>query len=50
MEHGSTITGAYYAKLIREVCSTLNEMRRGKLVRDMLFLQETTRQHTLHLE
>ena len=40
LEHGSTITGPYYADLIVRVRAVLKEKRRGKLRRGVLFHQD----------
>jgi len=39
LEHGSIVTGIYYADLIRKVQAALKEKRRGKLRHGMLFHQ-----------
>ena len=45
-EHGSTITGPYYADLIGKVRAALKEKRRGKLHRGVLFHQDNAPAHT----
>jgi len=46
LEHGSTITGPYYADLIGKVLAALKENRRGKLRRGVLFHQDNAPAHT----
>ena len=46
LEHGSTITGPYYADLIGKVRAALKKKRRGKLRRGVLFHQDNAPAHT----
>jgi len=46
LEHGSTITGIYYADLIRKARAALKEKRRGKLCHGVQFHQENAPAHT----
>ena len=46
LEHGSTVTGTYYADLVRKIRASLVEKRRGKLHRKVLFDQGNARAHT----
>ena len=46
LEHGSTITGTYYADLIGKCRAALKEKRRGKLRRGVLFHQDNAPAHT----
>lgn len=46
MENGKTMNAVYYAQLISQVRSKLKELRRGKLGRQILFLQDNAPVHT----
>jgi len=46
LEHGSTITGTYYADLIGKCRAALKEKRGGKLRRGVLFHQDNAPAHT----
>jgi len=46
LEHGSTITGTYYADLIEKCRAALKEKRRGKLRHGVLFHQDNAPAHT----
>jgi len=46
LEHGSTITGPYYADLIGKVPATLKEKRRRKFRHGVLFHQDNAPAHT----
>ena len=43
LERGKTVTGVYYAELIRKLRSAIKEKRRGKLSHDVLLI------NTMHL-
>lgn len=43
---GQTITGQYYAELIRKLREKIKEKRRGKLARGVLLLHDNARVHT----
>jgi len=40
LERGKTVTGVYYAELIRKFWSAIKEIRRGKLSRGVLLHQD----------
>ena len=42
----STITGAYYANLLKQVITAIREKRRGKLSKGILLQQDNARAHT----
>jgi len=46
LEHGRTITGTYYADLIRKCWAALKEKRQGKLWRGLLFHQDNAPAHS----
>jgi len=46
LEHGSTITGTYYADLTWKCWAAMKEKRRGKLCRGVLFHQNNAPAHT----
>jgi [histone H3]-lysine36 N-dimethyltransferase SETMAR len=46
MPHKTTITGAYYATVIRRLRQAIKEKRRGKLRRGVLLLQDNAAVHT----
>ena len=45
LEKGKTITGAYYASLLKQLREKIKQMRRGKLTRGVLFHQDNASVH-----
>jgi len=46
LERGKTVTGVYYAELIRKLRSAIKEIRRGKLSHGVLLHQDNAPAHT----
>ncbi|XP_076029793.1 histone-lysine N-methyltransferase SETMAR-like [Oratosquilla oratoria] len=46
---GTTITGAYYASLLRKLRETIKIKRRGKISKGVLLLQDNTPVHNSHV-
>ena len=46
LERGKTITGVYYAQLIRKLREVIKEKRRGKLRQGVVFHQDNAPAHT----
>ena len=46
LERGKTVTGVYYAELIRNLRSAIKEIRRGKLSHGVLLHQDNAPAHT----
>jgi len=46
LERGKTVTGVYYAELIRKIRSAIKEKRRGKLSHGVLLHQDIAPAHT----
>jgi len=46
LERGKTVTGVYYAELIRKLRSAIKEKRRGKLSHGVLLIQHNAPAHT----
>ena len=46
LDKGHTITGAYYADLLRQLREKIKQIRRGKLTRGVLFHYDNTPAHT----
>ena len=46
VERGETVTGIYYAELIRKLRSAIKEKRRGKLSHGVLLHQDNAPAHT----
>jgi len=46
LERGKTVTGVYYAELIRKLRSAIKEIRRGKLSHGVLLHQDNAPSHT----
>lgn len=49
LPHGHTITGQYYAGMIRNLREQIKEKRRGMLTKGVLFLHDNARVHTCGL-
>jgi len=49
LDHGSTITGTYYANLIGRLVEAIKEKRRGKMRRGVLFLHDNAPSHKSHV-
>ena len=49
LEKGTTITGAYYAKLLEKVRQSIKEKRRGLLARGPLLQQDNAPSHNSHI-
>jgi len=46
LERGKTVTGSYYAELIRKLCTVIKEKRRGKLNQGALLHHNNSPTHT----
>jgi len=46
LSKGSTVTGAYYANELRELCEALKSKQRGKLRHGVLLLHDNAPTHT----
>jgi [histone H3]-lysine36 N-dimethyltransferase SETMAR len=49
LERGKTVTGAYYAELIRKLREIIKEKRRGKLTHGVLLHHDNAPAHTSHV-
>lgn len=49
LERGTTVTGVYYAELIRKLRKTIKEKRRGKLAQGVLLHHDNAPAHTSHV-
>jgi histone-lysine N-methyltransferase SETMAR len=49
LPHGETITGAYYAALMRQLREAIKEKRRGKLRKGALLLYYNVRPHAAEI-
>jgi len=50
LERGKTVTGVYYAELIRKLRPAIKEIRRGKLSHGVLLHQDNAPAHTSAVE